>query len=225
MQRIAPDFNHTIDLPGVGPCPRPVDIDQSVTGFADLVSLRIYSFADGAVINGEAEGDEVFITVMQGSAEIAVSGPESATFELSEESEHRVLYLPPHYHYRLTPKGPVDVAYARARAVGRLGPKAFAPQADGVVLIDDDGYAEVLELRLVALMADSWAEVTTWEGEALPERLVHLRTKTAVLVETENQALDIGDWDTVAFAKGEAATVQARGAGVALIIAARPSGI
>jgi hypothetical protein len=55
MQVIEPDFDRMIELPGVGPTPRPVDIDQSVTGFRDLVSLRIYEFADGTTIDGEAE--------------------------------------------------------------------------------------------------------------------------------------------------------------------------
>ncbi len=223
MQRIAPDFNRRIDLPGVGPCPRPVDIDQSVTGFGDLVSLRIYSFSAGSVIEGEAEGDEVFITVMKGRAEIAVIGPENGAFELSDSDGARVLYLPPHYHYRLTPRTDADIAYARARGVGHFGPQLFSPSGDEAVLVDDNGYGEVLELRLVALSADSPSELTTWEGESLPERLVHVRSDSPVSIETSGTAQDAGDWDSFAFRKNEAGRLLSRGPGLALIIAARPS--
>ncbi len=52
---------------------RPVDIDQSQTGFANLRSLRIYRFDAGSVIDGHAEEDEVFVVVMAGSVELTMT--------------------------------------------------------------------------------------------------------------------------------------------------------
>ncbi len=59
MLIVGPDFERWIGLPGAGPCPRSIDIDRSRTGFSNLVSLRVYSFAGGVVINCEGEADGV----------------------------------------------------------------------------------------------------------------------------------------------------------------------
>jgi 5-deoxy-D-glucuronate isomerase len=94
MQVIPPDFDRTVDLPGVGPTPRPVDVDRGVTGFRDLVSLRVYDFADGTVIEGEAEEDEVLVTLLSGAVEIAVTGAREAAFRLDADGDWAI-YLPP----------------------------------------------------------------------------------------------------------------------------------
>ena len=78
MKIIDADDTRMIDLPGVGPCPRPVDIDQGVTGFHRLKSLRIYRFEPGPAIHGDSETDEVFIlplpaSVAQGVVSITMS--------------------------------------------------------------------------------------------------------------------------------------------------------
>ena len=54
------------------PVQRPVDIDRSQTGFANLRSLRIYRFDKDSVIDGHAEEDEVLIVMMAGSVELTM---------------------------------------------------------------------------------------------------------------------------------------------------------
>ena len=83
MRLIEPDENRMIDLPGVGPCPRPVDIDQRLTGFRTLKSLRIYRFQTGPAIHGESEIDEVFILPLVGTLEIEITGRDAFQGRLS----------------------------------------------------------------------------------------------------------------------------------------------
>ena len=204
MQVIEPDFDRTVDLPGVGPTPRPVDIDQSVTGFSDLVSLRIYDFADGTVIDGEAEADEVLVVLLAGAVTIAVTGQHEAEFRLDADGDWAV-YLPPHHHYRLRPLAPATVAYARARPSASHAPRAFRP-VQGILAIDEP--AERLRLRLLPLEGETDASA------GLPtdaERLVHLTgparvgdrelppSHTLALAPGEN-AVAVGDGELLAVA-------------------------
>ena len=131
MQVIEPDFDRAVDLPGVGPTPRPVDIDRAVTGFRDLVSLRIYDFADGTLIDGEAEEDEVLVVLLTGAVTIDVTGPHEAAFRLDADGDWAI-YLPPHHHYQLRPLAPATIAvptlpagWRRSRQEGHRGPRTL----------------------------------------------------------------------------------------------------
>lgn len=104
-----------IDLPGVGPCPRPVDIDQSVTGFTRLKSLRAYRFAGDQLIEGESEEDEVLIVLLSGRINLDISGRHRL---LQQMEPGAVLYMPPHHAYRLIVTEDAVVAYGRAGAEG-----------------------------------------------------------------------------------------------------------
>ena len=117
VRLIHPDEGNMIDLPGVGPCPRPVDIDQSVTGFSRLKSLRAYRFKAGQTIEGESELDEVLISPLSGAITLEISGRSTLTAELEAAS---VLYMPPDHAYRLTACENAIVAYGRADATGEL---------------------------------------------------------------------------------------------------------
>ncbi|MEP6645406.1 MAG: hypothetical protein ABJA69_12965, partial [Acidobacteriaceae bacterium] len=78
MKLLKADHNRRLEIPGVpNLVRRPVDIDKSQTGFANLRSLRIYRFDADSVINGHAEEDEVFIVGMAGSVELAMSEHDS----------------------------------------------------------------------------------------------------------------------------------------------------
>lgn len=167
MQVIAPDFDRTVDLPGVGPTPRPVDIDGSVTGFSDLASLRVYEFAEGVAIDGEAEEDEVLVVLLAGAVAIAVTGRHEAEFALDADGDWAI-YLPPRHHYRLTPLTPATVAYARARPDASAAPRSYAPQ--GGLLNVEDG-PERLRLRVMAIEGETDASAGLPAGA---ERLVHL---------------------------------------------------
>ena len=200
MQIIEPDFDRSIDLPGVGPTPRPVDIDQSTTGFRDLVSLRIYEFADGTIIDGEAEADEVL------AVSIAVTGIHEAEFRLDADGDWAI-YLPPHHHYRLRPLTPATVAYARARPTTSSAPRAFRP-IEGVLAIGEP--AERLRLRLLPLEGET--DASAGLGESV-ERLAHL-TGPARLGDQE-----LPPSHTLALSPGEGAKVT--GEGEILVVAAR----
>lgn len=167
MRIIEPDFDRTLDLPGVGPTPRPVDIDRADTGFQDLLSLRIDEFADGAAIEGEAEADEVLVVLLAGAVAIAVTGLHEAEFRLDADGDWAI-YLPPRHGYRLQPLAPSTVAFARARPSAFHPPRAFRPM-QGILAIDKP--AERLRLRLLPLEGETDASA----GMPLDcERLVHL---------------------------------------------------
>lgn len=211
MKLIASDFSRRIDLPGVGPAPRPVDIDQSTTGFDELVSLRIYSFAPGSPINGEAEGDEVAIVVLNGSCEIAVTGAISETFMLRADGGPRGIYLPPEHHYRLTPLTSVDVAYGRARSRIERAPRSFAGAS-----LTDDGYFEKLQFTLAAVPAGKTITVTTPSGAEL-ERLLFVQSNKPVGI----AGASLHSWDCMTLDKGEAAELTPLAEALVLVVAAR----
>jgi hypothetical protein len=106
-KKIPSDPNRKIRLEDVGEVSRPVDIDQAVTGFSQLVSLRIYKFLSGQVINGEAEDDEVCIVFLSGDVTMEVTGKEYHSWKIQGRKSvfdglPYVVYLPPHYHYKLS---------------------------------------------------------------------------------------------------------------------------
>lgn len=196
MKHLPADFSRRIELDGVGPAPRPVDIDQAKTGFSRLVSLRIYSFVQGPPIIGEAEGDEVAIVVLNGRCEIAVTGAASVNFVLNAAQGTRAIYLPPNHHYRLSPLGKVDVAYARARSSVELAPRSFAGTP-----LTDAGAFDSLRFSL-RLLADG--DVVAL-GDAQSERLVFVQSEKPVVIGDTQ----LPSWDCVTLAPGEEATASA----------------
>jgi 5-deoxy-D-glucuronate isomerase len=115
MILIKPDKNRRIEIPGVpAPVERPVDIDQALTGFTSLRTLRIYRFEAASVVEGHAEEDEVFIVLLSGSAELTMSD-ELASGSASPDPSYPVTlsapgiasgvacaaYLPPGGAYKL----------------------------------------------------------------------------------------------------------------------------
>ena len=203
MKIIDKDDNRMIDLPGVGPCPRPVDIDERVTGFKTLKSLRIYRFQPGATIEGESENDEVFVVPVTGRVSLAVSGAHPVTAEVSPEGPARALYMTPDHAYRLTPGAETLVAYSRAAAEGRV-------PCQQVEAAESSGLAEKLAFRVVDLTA----------GEMLP--LGGVKETLCSVVEGQGRfgerALSSGQ--TVALAQGETAGITAGPALRLLIVTA-----
>jgi hypothetical protein len=218
MLIVAPDFERHIDLPGAGPCPRPVEIERSGTGFSDLVSLRVYRFARGVTIDGEAEDDEVFIVVMRGQAGIVITQADQAAeaFSLACDGGLRAVYMPPHAAYRLTAAGDCDIAYARARPTGVGLPPVRGFAVTGTRL-EITGHAQAMDLALVAARAGE--VIALGANGRWPERFVHVRGDQAISVAFDGAHL--GDWSTVALAVGEPGdmTVEA-GTGEILLIAA-----
>ena len=212
MRVIEPDFDRRIDLPGVGPTPRPVDIDQGATGFSDLVSLRIYDFAEGIAIEGEAEGDEVLVTLLAGAATVEVTGAHEAAFTLQADGD-LAIYLPPRHHYRLTPLAPATIAYARALPEREGPPRAYRPL--GGVLSVEEGPSR-LRLRLLPLAGETDASAGLGEGR---ERLAHLTGPATVT--TGGTSREVGAMATLALAPGEAALVRGGGGDLLVVVALR----
>lgn len=200
MLIVRPDFDHQIDLPGAGLCPRPVDIDRSHTGFSELVSLRVYSFAESVMIAGEAEEDEVFIVLLRGRADVTASGGEcqSVSFQLQRDRGVRAIYLPPRASYRLSAISDCDIAYARAKPNGEKIPPVlgFIPGADRLDII---GHALGMELVLATVAAGHHA--ISSHAASLPERFVHVRSDGEVTATIAGETM--GDWDSVALGSGE----------------------
>lgn len=213
MQVIAPDFARRIDLPGAGPCPRPVDIDQTVTGFKDLVSLRIYSFAPDVAIDGEAEGDELLIILMRGLIELTVTagGGALSSFVLGEDRATRAIYMPPGSSYHLVARRDADVAYARVRGgTSSVRQSKSFELSNGHVSGGSAGAAFILD-RLAP-----GTTLLVGEGGGAPERLVHIRTASEGRATINEIALS--DWDTVALGRGEAARVMGEGTLIDLLL-------
>lgn len=206
MLIIHPDFARRIDLPGAGPCPRPVDIDRSRTGFSNLVSLRIYSFAAGVKIDGEAEDDEVFIVLMRGQADIVVSsgGGHVGDFPLAADGGPRAAYLPPEASYRLTAVTDCDVAYARVQPRHAEAPEAigFAQVGDR---LDIQGYAANMDLSLATVGAGE-GFMLAGRDETAPERFVHVRAIDGATATVAGERL--ADWDSAALSDGERAVLE-----------------
>lgn len=238
MRLVKADHGRRIEIHGVQePVSRPVDIDQSITGFHGLRSLRIYRVDAGSVIAGDAEEDEVFVVVLAGSLEFAVSGAHPGHFELSAAGSAPVgacvAYLPPHHTYRLQPHRAAEVAYARATPDTPRAPRAFPPglteARPGVtVLIDEHQYADRLRLRLLRLDARAAlpdvALCDEWPGSG--ELILHLRTEpdegVASAVAAGGASLALRSWDSCAITRDERPHLRlARGAtAMALIVSA-----
>lgn len=184
---VEPDFGRRIDLPGAGPCPRPIDIDRGKVPLAQLVSLRVYSFAAGKRIDGEAEDDEVFIVLMRGGADIVIdqAGRSSTAFTLHMNGV-RAVYMPPHAAYHLAATDDADIAYVRATPAARPLPMArgFAP-SDGRLDVPDHATSMALSLRTLGA-----GERLTFDG-MVGERFVHVRTDVGA---ARLAGEPIGDW-------------------------------
>ncbi len=239
MRRIQANYDRYVELEGVGPVSRPVDIDQSVTGFETLRTLRIYRFEPGSVIDGHAEEDEVFIIVLSGSVELTMTvNSEEGTPALlaaasASQNSSCAAYLPPHAAYRLVPNNPADIAYVRATPVGSRPPKVFtrlvSRDASGVtVLLDETAYAEKLSVRLTNVEA-SQDDVTLTpinHAEAMCEALIHVRNllaeADATMASANSAPIVLESWDTVSVDPGERPTLCiARSSALVLTVLAR----
>jgi hypothetical protein len=234
------DHGRLIELEGVGPAARPVDIDQAQTGFAVLRTLRIYHFEPPAVIKGHAEEDEVFIVVLEGEVELQIrsehwsSSERRFTLEAADKSESVACaaYLPPHAEYSLTPRSGADVAYARALPTESSAPAVFStfPHRSDTgprLLLDPSAYAQRLRLQLwYAEASENPAELTpVSRSTAMSETLVHVRSTPARAVTVEARGLSgmtLDSWDTVALSTGEQALLRlaARASAMSLIVSA-----
>ena len=217
MRIVEPDFARMIDLPGVGLCPRPVDIDQSVTGFSDLVSLRVYTFAPDMIINGEAEEDELFIVLLRGTVDVDVAGAATKSFSLQTEGGPAAIYLPPHDRYRLHARSEADVAYARGRPKDDNAKMARAfDSEDGRVAVI--GYAGSLNIALTTRTFGT-DQVLSELCNSPVERLVHIRSADCGVFLVAGQTLH--DWQTLALDENQPGEIgEASSSATVLVLAA-----
>ena len=223
MKILKADHGRLIEISGVrGPVPRPVDIDQSNTGFATLRTLRIYTFAAGALIEGHAEEDEVFLVVLSGTVELTLVPPPGGGAEMvqtlcapeisGQAGEHAcAAYLPPHSGYRLLPATQADVAYARATPSENRPATIFRSAAVSAgngahLLLEQTSHAQHLQLRLLSIDASSASvDVPATSLPAGCETLLHVRTlppSGGATLLSANPA-PLASWDTVVCAPGE----------------------
>lgn len=226
--KIPSDPARRVSLPGVGEVPRPVDIDQRLTGFEHLVSLRIYEFSQGQTIDGEAEDDEVGIVFLSGQLSVAVSGEMSASWEVQGRQNvfsgpPYAVYLPPHHSYRLTLHTDAVVAYARAKAEGQLPPRLIQAEdvpvqesAEGQsynIVVPKD--AERLHIYETLTPSGGWDPFppykhdTASSSEEALEELAHYRLRPAhgsalgrIFDSDGETTLNVTDGDTVAVKHG-----------------------
>lgn len=230
MKIIQPDHTRRIPIDGVPePVRRPVDIDQSITGFKDLRTLRIYRFDPGSVIDGHAEEDEVFIVVLAGSIEITMSGNGAKVGPTLLEAPQAgtpgncAAYLPPGGAYQLVAKSEADIAYARATPVGSHGPKIFSSLPGPDSFLEEPSYAEKLQLRLLLIGSPQDSVVVMGGVEAL----IHLKSEgeTGVYASVAGAPeFVLRPWETVALSITEQCSLRAssKGPSLALIFTAHP---
>ena len=243
MLVIKANHDRGVELEGVqGLVPRPVDIDQNLTGFETLRTLRIYHFSAPQVIVGHAEKDEVYVVVLAGSVELNVRSEQwssnATPFVLTAANDRScaacAAYLPPHAEYTLTSLSDADIAYARARPAASRAPAVFAAAPrmddDGVcVLLDESKHAERLRIRLLRVSArlGSDALLPILQSGPSGEALIHVRTTPAhdaVRLDMPGMpASTLESWDTIAVAPGESPTLRvvAGASATSLIVAAR----
>lgn len=229
MKIIQPDHTRRIPIDGVPePVRRPVDIDQSITGFRHLRTLRIYRFDPGSVIDGHAEEDEVFIVVLAGSIELTVSGKGAEVGPTLLEAPQAgalgncAAYLPAGGTYRLVARTEADIAYARATPVGSRAPKIFKSLPSPDSYLDETSYAEKLQLRLIPVGSSQESAIVTADSETL----IHLKSEreTGVLVSIQGSPeIDVKSWHTVALSVPEHCSLRVSSGGIALalIVSAR----
>ncbi len=214
MKIFRPDHDRQIDLPGAGLCPRPVDLDQAVTGFSALRSLRVYSFAADVVINGEAEDDEVFIVLMRGEAQIDVSndGRLIDTFSLNGADGVRVVYMPPLASYRLVTSSGCDIAYARVQHNTNAVPevRGFARTSNRLEIA---GHA--LGMNLLFVHAETGDVVDLAMQGQSHERFVHIRSDDHATFAINDELKE--DWDSAALSDGENASLNISSGSVDLL--------
>ena len=216
MRIVEPDFARMIDLPGVSPCPRPVDIDQSVTGFSNLRSLRVYTFACDKIIDGEAEEDELFIVLLSGTVDVLVAGASTASFTLQTGSGTGAVYLPPHDSYRLRVRSDADVAYARAQPGNNDSKMARAfDYVDGRLAVID--YSDSFSIALSAQGVGNDRFLSTL-GSSAAERLIHIRCNDSEAICVAGQSLH--NWQTLALDRGDPGEIGPAGDSTTVFIVA-----
>lgn len=235
MRIVPADHERRIDVPGVpGPARRPVDIDQSLTGFRQLRSLRIYRFEAGSTVQGHAEEDEVFVVLLSGSARFTVSGPQQHQADLAAPETGSdgpcASYLAPECAYQLVAHADADVAYARVRPKGE--PRRVASFAAGaasrgegiVTLLDQTSHAELLKLRLMRIGPhEQRIDVPLFaDGERGGEAIVHLRTQPAAgvasIVTRDGAGGDIRDWHSGIVTLAECPVIEVGPGAVATVL-------
>lgn len=237
---LKPDHSRRIELAGVGPVQRPVDIDRAQTGFSALRTLRIYRFDPPAAIEGHAEEEEVFIVVLAGEIELRLRSDRwkqnDARFHLEAADSggpcECAAYLPPHAEYTLTPRTAADVAYARALPTGAPPPAVFSSNAGGEragprVLLDSASYAQRLRFQLWQVQTrEADAELVPM-GWTMPdgEALIHVRSapaRTAAAHAPGLPGVALDSWDTLAIFAGESPRIRvgAQSSAVGLMVSA-----
>jgi KduI/IolB family len=238
MKLIKADHHRRVEIPGLpAPARRPVDIDKSQTGFANLRSLRIYSFDVDSVINGHAEEDEVLIVVLAGSVELTMSDHNSADsprpFTLSAASEvHNdpcAAYLPPHAAYQLIPQSDADVAYARATPADGRPPRIFTSHlrldhAGVALVLEESTYPQLLRLRLLQItpVQHEIAFTPIEESENRCEALIHIRTvpteRVATITTAATEPAQVNSWDTLCVMPGDRPLLRVAAGSSALVL-------
>jgi hypothetical protein len=239
MIQIKPDPSRRIDIPGVpAPVKRPVDIDQAITGFTSLRTLRIYEFDEGSVIEGHAEDDEVFIVVLAGAIELTMtvdglvegSGPSTLAAPVgSSEGVACAAYLPPDAAYKLIARSDAEVAYVRATPIGGPAPKIFFPllqrnsDRPGLIL-EETSYARRLRFRLMQVAAQdravSLAPIDKADG--MCEALVYVRCMpldgVSVASDGDMVRVQLDSQNTLAVSPGEELALTVDSGAVALVL-------
>ncbi|OLV15390.1 hypothetical protein BOO71_0015070 [Deinococcus marmoris] len=172
------DPSRRIELEGVGPAERPIDLGLELTGFQTL-GYRMYQFRAGQEIDGEAEGDEVLILILSGQVQMRVDEGEIWTLgdgPAAFDAPPAAVYLPPNHHYRITTLQDAQVGYVRSPAHGKYPPRLLRPEDNGTEATAGQHQRSVLgaghseRLRCSQILLEAGIELRL---DSAGERIVH----------------------------------------------------
>jgi 5-deoxy-D-glucuronate isomerase len=151
--KVAADPARRLTFAGIGEVERPLEVAREQTGW-DAPTARAYQYRAGQVIDGDAEGDEMVMVLIDGELALSATGLEERVAGRHDPlaDAATILYLPPGASYRAEIRRDARVLYCRA---------AGTPAADGrpawIGAALDASVSVRLRIREDVVAAGTWA--------------------------------------------------------------------
>jgi hypothetical protein len=194
--KVVADPTRRLTFPGIGEVERPLEVTREQTGWA-APTARAYQYRAGQAIDGDAEGDEMVMVLIDGELTLSGTGLEPRVCSRHDPltDPATVLYLPPGASYRAEVRHDARVLYCRAPgtpdAEGR--PAWIGERLDGTI-------SAQLRLREDVVPAGTWATLPIG-GNGTPRGIVYHRFAApdgfALTAEPDGAATTVRDGDAI----------------------------
>jgi hypothetical protein len=150
--KVVADPARRLFFEGIGEVERPLEVTPEVTGWP-APSARAYQYRTGQVVDGDAEGDEMVMVLIEGELALRATGLEERVCARRDPltDAATVLYLPPGASYRAEVRHDARVLYCRAP-----GTPEAATRAPRIGAALGDASAQ-LRIRETVVAAGTWA--------------------------------------------------------------------